>query len=185
MRADYLKIPGMVLITLKKHGDKRGFFLEAYRHSVFQDFGITAEFVQDSRSVSRKNILRGMHYQIQNPQGHMVSVLRGTVFDVGVDLRQNSPTFGQWCGVELSADKPQQLYLPPGVAHGFCTLADENEIYYKCTDYYVAEDEGGLLWNDPSIGIQWPISHPTTNVRDNAFLRLSEITAWRLPQVSI
>ena len=185
MRAEQLKIPGMVLVTLEKHGDERGFFLETYRRSVFNELGIAAEFVQDSRSLSKKNILRGMHYQIKNPQGHMVSVMRGKIFDVGVDLRQNSPAFGQWCGVTLSEEKPQQLYLPPGVAHGFCTLNEENEIYYKCTDYYVAEDEGGLLWSDSTIEIKWPINNPSINARDNAFPVLSQISAWRLPQVSL
>ncbi|EKD92418.1 MAG: dTDP-4-dehydrorhamnose 3,5-epimerase RfbC1 [uncultured bacterium] len=126
-----------------------------------------------------------MHYQITKPQGQMISVLRGKIFDVGVDLRKNSPAFGQWCGVELSSDYPQQLFLPMGVAHGFCTLGDENELYYKCTGYYDAHDEGGLLWNDPSINIQWPVTDPLTNERDNAFLPLSDIPAWRLPQVSL
>ena len=185
MKVESLKIPGMILITLKKHGDDRGFFMETYRESLFARFGIHEKFVQDSRSLSKKNILRGMHYQIKKPQGHMVSVMRGKIFDVGVDLRKNSPTFGQWCGVELSAENPQQLFLPPGVAHGFCTLDDENEIYYKCTDYYNAEDEGGLLWCDPTINIQWPLANPITNARDNAFPALSEISAWKLPQMTI
>ena len=185
MKLEKLKIHGMLLVTLEKHGDERGFFLETYRRSVFEEFGIRAEFVQDGRSLSKKNILRGMHYQIKKPQGHMVSVLRGKIFDVGVDLRKNSQTFGQWCGVELSSDKPQQLFLPPGVVHGFCTLNEENEIYYKFTDYYDANDEGGLLWNDPTVGIEWPIQNPTSNARDNAFPLLSEISAWMLPQVSL
>lgn len=185
MKAESLKIPGMILITLEKHGDERGFFMETYRRSVFKELGIAEEFVQDSRSFSRKNILRGMHYQIQKPQGHMVSVLRGKIFDVGVDLRKNSPAFGQWCGVTLSAITPQQLFLPAGVAHGFCTLDDENELYYQCTDYYDPHDEGGLLWKDPAINIQWPIENPITNDRDNAFPALPKITAWRLPQVAI
>ena len=185
MKVDYFKIPGMMLITLDKHGDDRGFFMETYRYSVFSDWGIAMQFVQDSRSFSTKNILRGMHYQIKKPQGHMVSVMRGKIFDVGVDLRSKSSTFGQWCGVELSSEKAQQLYLPPGVAHGFCTLSDENEIYYKCTDYYDPHDEGGLLWCDPVVAIEWPLINPSTNVRDNAFPALSKISPWRLPQESI
>lgn len=185
MKAESLKIPGMILITLEKYGDERGFFMEIYRRSVFKELGITEEFVQDSRSFSGKNILRGMHYQIQKPQGKLISVLRGKIFDVGVDLRKNSPMFGQWCGVELSASIPQQLFLPAGIAHGFCTLDDENELYYHCTDYYDPQDESGLLWCDPIVNIHWPIKNPATNARDNAFPALSEIAAWRLPQVVI
>lgn len=185
MKAEPLKIPGMILITLEKHGDERGFFMETYRRNVFKNFGISEEFMQDSRSCSGKNILRGMHYQIQKPQGHMISVLRGKIFDVGVDLRKNSSTFGWWCGVELSASTPQQLFLPAGVAHGFCTLDDENELYYQCTDYYDPHDESGLLWCDPAVNIQWPVKNPCVNSRDHAFPALSEIAAWRLPQVVI
>lgn len=185
MKVEELKIPGMILITLKKYADNRGFFMEIYRRSIFSEFGLSSEFVQDNRSFSTKNILRGMHYQIKKPQGKLLSILRGKIFDVGVDLRKNSPTFGQWCGVELSAENPQQLFLPPGVAHGFCTLADDNEIFYKCTDYHDATDEGGLLWNDPVINIQWPITNPIINKRDNMFPTLSMLTAWQLPYVSL
>lgn len=182
MHIEHLKIPGMTLITLKKHGDSRGYFMETYRHSICQEAGMPYDFVQDNRSLSGKNVLRGMHYQIKNPQGHMISVLRGHIFDVGVDLRKNSPTFGQWCGVELSADIPQQLFLPPGVAHGYCTFADENELYYKCTDYYYPDDEGGLLWCDLDVGIQWPIENPQINDRDAHFAALMQIPDWHLPQ---
>ncbi|OGT45992.1 MAG: dTDP-4-dehydrorhamnose 3,5-epimerase [Gammaproteobacteria bacterium RIFCSPHIGHO2_12_FULL_38_11] len=185
MKAEPLKILGMFLITLEKHGDERGFFLETYRESLFAEFGIHDKFVQDNRSFSLKNVLRGMHYQIQKPKANMVSVLRGKIFDVGVDLRQNSSTFGQWCGVELSAEKPQHLFLPAGVAHGFCTLSDENEMTYKCAGYYDPNDEGGLLWNDPIVGIEWPVANPLINERDNTFPTLSEISAWRLPQLSL
>lgn len=185
MMAKSFKIPGMFLITLEKHADQRGFFMETYRELTFAQFGVHEKFIQDNFSLSKKNMVRGMHYQIKNPKGHLVSVLRGKIFDVGVDLRKNSPTFGQWCGAELSATKPQQLFLPAGVAHGFCTLDEESEIYYKCTGYYDANDEGGLLWRDRDIGIQWPIENLTTNARDNAFPVLSEIPAWRLPQVSL
>lgn len=181
MKTQTLEISGMLLISLKKHGDDRGFFMETFRQSVLEDLGLRYHFVQDNRSLSRKNILRGMHYQIKKPQGHMVSVLRGKIFDVGVDLRKNSPTFGKWVGVILSADNPQQLFLPPGIAHGFCTLADENELYYKCTDYYDADDEGGLLWNDPQVGIQWPLTNPIIKARDRQFPMLSQISPNQLP----
>lgn len=185
MIAQPLKIPGMFLITLQKHEDLRGCFMETYRESLFAQFGIHEKFIQDNFSLSKKNMVRGMHYQIKKPKGHLVTVLRGKVFDVGVDLRKNSPTFGQWCGAELSAAQPQQLFLPAGVAHGFCTLDEDNEIYYKCTGYYDASDEGGLLWCDLNVGIAWPIQNPTTNARDSHFPALSEIPAWRLPQISL
>ena len=185
MKAEYLKIPGMILITLKKHGDNRGFFMETYRESLFAELGIHEKFIQDNRSFSLKNVIRGMHYQIKNPEGKLVSVLRGRIFDVGVDLRKHSKTFGQWCGVELSAEKPQHLFLPPGVAHGFCTLEEENEMYYKCTGYYDPSNEGGLFWRDPMVDIQWPIDNPVINERDNQFPMLSDISTNRMPQVSL
>lgn len=183
MKAERLTIPGMLIITLEKHGDERGFFMEVFRDDVFRTAGINNNFVQDNRSLSGKHILRGMHYRVNTPEGKLVSVLRGKIFDVGVDLRRDSPTFGQWCGVTLSADVPQQLYLPPGIAHGFCTLEDENELYYQCTDYYNSEDEGGLLWCDPQIGIVWPIDKPATSKRDSHFPLLKNIANCRLPKI--
>ena len=178
-------IEGAVLIELDCHRDGRGFFLETYQRKRYEEFGLALEFVQDNRSRSTKGVLRGLHYQITRPQGHLIYVTSGTAFDVGLDLRRDSPTFKQWAGVTLSADKQQQLYLPPGVAHGFYSLTDEVEIYYKCTDYYYPEDEGGVLWSDPDIGIKWPTENPAINKNDTQFPLLKDITEDKLPQTGI
>jgi dTDP-4-dehydrorhamnose 3,5-epimerase len=176
-------INGAFLIDLDVYGDKRGFFLESYQRKRYVENGLDIDFVQDNRSLSQKGVMRGMHYQIQHPIGHLVYVTHGCVFDVGVDLRANSATFGQHIGFMLSADKNQQLFLPPGVAHGFCTLGEENEILYKCTEYYYPDDEAGVLWNDPDLGIDWPIRDPIIKPRDAAFPRLREVDPARLPKV--
>ena len=142
----------------KVFGDDRGFFLETFRQSWFDDLGITLNFVQDNHSLSRKGTLRGLHYQIQQPQGKLVRVTRGEVFDVGVDLRRQSPTFGKWAGMHLSAENKRIMWLPPGFAHGFLVLSDEAEFVYKCTRYYAPEHDRSLQWNDADIGIQWPLN---------------------------
>jgi len=178
-------IHGAVLIDLDCYGDSRGFFLETYQRERYEQSGLDVEFVQDNRSRSSKNVLRGLHYQIVHPQGHLVYVTSGTVFDVGLDLRKNSPTFKHWVGVTLCAEKQQQLYLPPGVAHGFCALTDGVEIYYKCTDYYYPEEEGGVLWNDPDLGINWPTKDPMVKESDARFLRLKDIAEDKLPQICV
>src|SRR3990167_7578233 len=175
MQFNTCHIPSIILVDLQLHGDERGFFMETFRENTFQENGIPNRFLQDNCSRSGKHILRGMHYQIEHPQGHLVWVTQGKIFDVGVDLRLHSPTFGKWFGITLSADKPQRLYLPPGIAHGFCTLANINDIHYKCTDYYNADDEHGLNWNDPTVGIHWPISKPNLNLRDTHFPFLTDI----------
>ena len=178
-------IDGAIVIDLECYHDGRGFFLETYRRKQYEQIGLTMDFVQDNRSRSKKNTLRGMHYQINHPQGHLVYVMSGTAFDVGLDLRINSPTFKNWAGVTLSADNQQQFYLPPGVAHGFCALTDDVEIYYKCTDYYYPEDEGGVLWNDPDIGIEWPVEDPIIKDSDSCFLPLKDISVNKLPQIDV
>ena len=142
MKAKETIIPGALIIELECYGDERGFFLETYQQRRYQELGLDIDFVQDNRSYSRKNVLRGMHYQVKYPQGHLVYVIRGEIFDVGLDLRSNSPAFGKWFGKCLSAENHEQLFLPAGVAHGFCVLSDEAEILYKCTDYYHPDDEG-------------------------------------------
>jgi len=185
MQTTKCDIPGMMLISLDVYRDDRGYFLESFQDTRYHDCGINYNFVQDNRSFSRVHILRGMHYQIKRPQGHLVYVLRGTVFDVGVDLRPSSPTFGQWRGFKLSAVAHQQLFLPPGVAHGFCTLSEEVEILYKCTDYYDPKDEGGVLWSDPTVAIDWPDCNPLIHPRDKAFPLLSEIPPERFPDIRI
>jgi dTDP-4-dehydrorhamnose 3,5-epimerase len=141
----------------KVFGDARGFFLETYRQSWFEDLGINTPFVQDNHSLSRKGTLRGLHYQIQRPQGKLVRVIRGEVFDVAVDMRRYSPSFGKWAGMHLSADNKRIMWVPPGFAHGFLVLSDEAEFVYKCTSYYAPEHDRSLLWNDTDIGVEWPL----------------------------
>lgn len=176
-------IEGAFLIELEVHGDDRGFFVETYQAQRYRDHGIKYDFVQDNHSRSEKGVVRGMHYQIEHAIGHLIYVTKGCIFDVGVDLRLGSSTFGQHIGFELSENSHQQLFLPPGVAHGFCALAERNEIWYKCTDFYYPEDEAGLLWNDPDVGIRWPIEAPNLKPRDAMFPRLRDIESSRLPKV--
>lgn len=153
-----LELPDVVLIEPKVFGDDRGFFYESFNRKVFaQGTGVDADFVQDNHSRSSRGVLRGLHYQIQQTQGKLVRVVQGRVFDVAVDLRRSSPTFGQWTGRELSGENKHMLWVPPGFAHGFVTLSDTAEFVYKTTDYYAPAHERSILWNDPQIGIRWPI----------------------------
>jgi dTDP-4-dehydrorhamnose 3,5-epimerase len=149
-------LPGVLIIEPKVHGDARGFFIETYHAQRYAEQGLPDTFVQDNHSRSSRGVLRGLHYQLQHPQGKLVRVTQGEVFDVAVDIRKGSPTFGQWAGVLLSGENHRQFYVPPGFAHGFCTLSDTADFLYKCTDYYHPECEYGVLWNDPAIGIEWP-----------------------------
>jgi dTDP-4-dehydrorhamnose 3,5-epimerase len=151
-------IPDVLELTPKVFGDARGFFYESFNARDFSEVtGLQAEFVQDNHSRSRRGILRGLHYQIQHPQGKLVRVIQGAVFDVAVDLRRSSPSFGRWVGCVLSAENNKQLWIPPGFAHGFVVLTDSAEFLYKTTDYWYPEYERSLLWNDPEVGVQWPI----------------------------
>lgn len=151
------EIPDVMIIQPKVFGDDRGFFFESFNQREFAEAtGVEVNFVQDNHSMSKRGVLRGLHYQLEHTQGKLVRVVRGTVFDVAVDLRQSSKTFQQWVGVELSADNHKQLWVPPGFAHGFLVLSDEAEFLYKTTDYWHAASEQSLLWNDPSVGIHWP-----------------------------
>ncbi|MCK5522615.1 MAG: dTDP-4-dehydrorhamnose 3,5-epimerase [Thiomargarita sp.] len=159
-------IPGVLLITPKVFGDSRGFFLETFHASRYVEAGIPEPFVQDNHSRSAKGVLRGLHFQKQYPQGKLVSVTHGVVFDVAVDIRKDSPSYGQWVGITLSAEEHQQFYIPAGFAHGFCVLSEFADFHYKCTDYYHPEDEGCIRWDDPDIGIEWPISNPTLSTKD-------------------
>ena len=149
-------IEGLYVIEPTVHGDERGYFMETYNQNDMREAGLDMVFVQDNQSMSRKGVLRGLHFQKQYPQGKLVCVIRGRVFDVAVDLRRNSKTFGRWFGVELTAENNKQFYISEGFAHGFLVLSDEAEFCYKCTDYYHPGAEGGLAWNDPEIGIEWP-----------------------------
>ena len=172
------KIKGAVIIEPAVFGDSRGFFLETYQAQRYLDqAGIDQPFVQDNHSRSAKGVLRGLHYQKTKPQGKLVRVVRGEVFDVGVDLRRASPTFGCWQGVWLSEDNHRQLWLPPGLAHGFVVTSESADFEYKCTDYYDPEDEGCLIWNDPHVGIEWPLENPLLSDKDKAGLSFKELTA--------
>lgn len=151
------QIEGLYVIEPKVFPDPRGYFMETYNQQDFYEEGLKMKFVQDNQSMSVKGVLRGLHFQKEHPQGKLVRVIRGAVFDVAVDLRSSSKTFGQWFGVELTAENKKQFYIPEGFAHGFLVLSDEAEFVYKCTDFYHPGDEGGLIWNDPEIGIDWPI----------------------------
>ncbi len=151
-------IPDVLIIEPKVFGDARGFFFESYNERAFaQSTGLRLNFVQDNHSRSARGVLRGLHYQIRQPQGKLVRVVRGSVFDVVVDLRRSSPTFGQWVGVELSEENHRQLWVPPGFGHGFLVTSESADFLYKTTDYYAPEHERCILWNDPAIGIQWPV----------------------------
>ncbi len=149
-------IEGLCVITPKVHGDNRGYFMETYNEADMKEEGIDIRFVQDNQSSSVKGVLRGLHFQKQFPQTKLVRVIKGTVFDVAVDLRKGSKTFGKWAGVELSEENKKQMLIPRGFAHGFLVLSDIAEFCYKCDDFYHPDDEGGMAWNDPDIGIEWP-----------------------------
>ena len=157
MKATRLSIPEVVLIEPKVFGDARGFFFESFNQKAFNEAtGTNHPFVQDNHSRSSRGVLRGLHYQIQQAQGKLVRVARGAVFDVAVDIRRSSPTFGQWVGAELTEDNQQQLWVPPGFAHGFVVLSESADFLYKTTDYYAPQHERFIVWNDPSLGIEWP-----------------------------
>ena len=157
IQVTHCEIEGLAIIQPTVHGDDRGYFMETYNQKDMQDAGLAMTFVQDNQSMSVKGVLRGLHYQINHPQGKLVRVIFGRVFDVAVDLRKNSQTFGAWHGEILSAENKKQFYIPEGFAHGFYVLSDTAEFAYKCTDFYHPGDEGGLAWNDPEIGVEWPI----------------------------
>ncbi|UDQ77222.1 dTDP-4-dehydrorhamnose 3,5-epimerase [Pectobacterium brasiliense] len=160
-------IYGAKIIQPKVFGDARGFFLETFEKRRYQEMlDIDVDFVQDNHSRSSKGVLRGLHFQKTKPQGKLVRVVRGEVFDVAVDIRQDSPSYGEWCGVTLSEENKTQFWLPPGLAHGFVVLSDTADFEYKCTDYYDPSDEGCLLWNDPDLGIEWPIADPLLSEKD-------------------
>jgi len=186
MRALETELSGVLLIELLCFSDDRGFFLESFQSPGYREAGILDEFVQDNHSRSMKGVLRGLHFTVKHPQAQIVTVTRGKIFDVAVDLRKSSPTFGRWAGAELSDEGPKrQVYMAPGIAHGFCVLSDIADLHYKVSCLYDHADEGGLLWNDPQIGIRWPIEQPILSSRDASYLRLHELNASRLPQVEV
>lgn len=169
-------IDGLLVIEPTVFGDDRGFFYESFNQRRFEDLtGVKADFVQDNHSRSARNVLRGLHYQIQQAQGKLVRVTSGSVFDVAVDLRKSSPTFGKWYGLELSAENKRQFWIPSGFAHGFVVTSEHAEFLYKTTDYYAPEHERALIWNDPAIGIEWPLdAEPLLSGKDQKGLKLAE-----------
>ena len=169
MRVEKTHLPGVLILQPEVCRDERGFFLEHYHRRRYGDLpGLDLDFVQDNHSRSKRGVLRGLHFQEKHPQGKLVSVLAGRVWDVAVDIDPGSPSFRRWLGVELSAVNHRQLYIPPGYAHGFCALSEQADLLYKCTDFHRPEDERGLLWNDPDLAIDWPLRDPILSSRDAA-----------------
>ena len=176
MKVIYSKLKGCVIIEPKVFGDDRGFFLETFQGERYeQEAGIDLAFVQDNYSRSASRVLRGLHFQKTKPQGKLVRVVRGEVYDVALDIRKGSPTFGEWEGVILSEDNKKQFWVPPGFAHGFVVLSDTADFEYKCTDYYDPSDEGSILWNDPDLDIPWPIANPVLSTKDQSAKRLVDL----------
>jgi dTDP-4-dehydrorhamnose 3,5-epimerase len=172
-------IPDVVAIEPKVFGDARGFFLESWNARAFAIAGIRAEFVQDNHARSTRNVLRGLHYQIRQPQGKLVRAVVGEVYDVAVDLRRSSPTFGRWVGMNLSADNKRMAWVPAGFAHGYLVLSDVAEVLYKATDYYAPEHERSIVWNDPEVGIAWPLTGaPVLSAKDAAGVRFRDAEAY-------
>jgi dTDP-4-dehydrorhamnose 3,5-epimerase len=174
------ELKGLLLFEPKVFSDPRGFFMETWNQRRYADAGLKADFVQDNISISRRGALRGLHCQNPSPQGKLVSVLQGAVFDVAVDIRQSSSTFGKWHGVELSSENKRQFFIPPGFAHGFVVLSETAMFHYKCTDFYAPKDELTILWDDPELGINWPIKNPTVSDKDTKGLRLKDVPRERL-----
>jgi dTDP-4-dehydrorhamnose 3,5-epimerase len=169
------RIPEVLVIDPDVYGDSRGFFVETWHARKYAGPGLDAGFVQDNHSRSKQGVLRGLHYQLEQPQGKLVRVARGAVFDVAVDIRRGSPSFGQWVGYTLSDENHRQLYIPPGFAHGFCVLSDIADFVYKCTEYYAPDDEHGVIWNDPDIGIEWPGRDFQVSQKDAGNRRLQDM----------
>ncbi len=177
-------LPGVFLIEPKIFEDSRGFFLETFHREKYLMGEIRETFIQDNHSYSKRSVLRGLHYQLQYPQGKLVYAATGEIFDVAVDIRRGSPTFGKWEGFNLSAKNKRQLFIPGGFAHGFYVLSDGADVLYKCTDFYHSEDDYGILWSDPAIGIEWPISEgspPNLSLKDRQYQGLEEIRESHLP----
>ncbi|MCB1050975.1 MAG: dTDP-4-dehydrorhamnose 3,5-epimerase [Acidobacteria bacterium] len=169
------KIPGLVLLKPKVFRDDRGYFLEAYNQRIYHQLGIKCDFVQNNQSYSTRGVLRGLHYQVNRPQAKLVQVVQGSVWDVAVDIRPNSPTFGQWEAVHLDAAEPSLFFIPEGCAHGFQVLSDAALFAYQCSDFYSPPDDRGLLWSDPALNIPWPIAPPILSPKDTVHPRLEHL----------
>jgi dTDP-4-dehydrorhamnose 3,5-epimerase len=184
MHVEHTALQGLLVIEPRCFRDERGFFLETFHAERYRENGIADVFMQDDHSRSRQGVLRGLHFQVKHPQAQIVTVIRGRVFDVAVDLRPDSATFGRWYGVELSDEEPRQLYMAPGFGHGFCVLSEFADLHYKASRLYDHADEGGVVWNDRDIGIRWPIANPIVSGRDDAYPTLQQLDRERLPQVA-
>jgi dTDP-4-dehydrorhamnose 3,5-epimerase len=181
MRTQPTAIPDVVLVVPQPFTDTRGYFMQAWQAENYAAAGIASRFVQDNHSHSRRGVLRGLHYQSQQPQGKLVYVVMGEVFDVAVDLRRSSPTFGRWAGARLSGENHHQMWIPPGFAHGFYTISESADVLYKCTDYYAPAHEHTLLWNDPEVGIEWPLTDPRPLLSDKDARGKPLREAWCFP----
>ncbi len=175
-----VELRGLLIIEPKVFGDARGFFIETWNDQRYREAGLEARFVQDNLSFSRRGALRGLHFQNPTPQGKLVSVLEGEVFDVAVDLRRSSPTFGKWHGLTLSSENKRQFFVPPGFAHGFAVMSDTALFHYKCTEFYSPGNELTIRWDDPDVGIRWPLQNPTLSEKDARGLRLRDVPKERL-----
>jgi dTDP-4-dehydrorhamnose 3,5-epimerase len=175
------KLPGVVIIEPPSYSDHRGFFMETYHKKEYEAAGLKKFFVQDNLSHSRQHVLRGLHYQLRHPQGKLIYVVSGEIFDVAVDIRKCSPTFCKWEGVALSSENKKQIYIPEGFAHGFVVLSETATVAYKCTALYAPGDEYGIFWNDPAIGIQWPVDKPILSEKDNRNPRVGDMPETDLP----
>jgi len=174
-------LPGVIQIEVDEFRDQRGFFKESYHHKKYAEGGIDRTFVQDNHSHSARGTLRGLHYQLKHPQGKMVSVIAGEIFDVALDIRLGSPTFGHWVGLYLSVENRHQAFIPEGFAHGFYVISETADVLYKCTDFYTPGDDFGVIWSDPSAGIEWPDKKPLLSDKDSRNPQLSQIPESRLP----
>ncbi|RDH87441.1 MAG: dTDP-4-dehydrorhamnose 3,5-epimerase [endosymbiont of Escarpia spicata] len=185
MKVIETELPGVLIIEPKIFGDERGFFAETWNKQLYTEAGITSDFVQDNLSMSRRGVLRGLHFQNPNAQGKLVTVLQGEVYDVAVDIRRGSPTFGQWASVSLSSENRRLIYIPEGFAHGFCVTSETALFSYKCTDRYNPGAEGSILWNDLDLAIDWPIDNPELSAKDQEGIRLKDFPIERLPLIKV
>ena len=179
IRVEATSLPGVVIIEPPVFGDSRGHFKELFKEASYAEIGVDSQFVQDNFSRSIRGVLRGLHFQVNTPQGKLVSCLRGSVFDVAVDIDPSSPTYREWVGVELSDENHRQLWIPPGYAHGFCVLSESADFFYKCTAPYDPTDEAGIFWADESIGVEWPVRSPSLSDKDVALPTLADFWASR------
>jgi dTDP-4-dehydrorhamnose 3,5-epimerase len=182
MKVTPTNLPEVLLIEPRVFADNRGHFLETYRAGRYLESGIQKKFVQDNLSYSKKGVLRGLHYQLGHPQGKLVWVVTGVIFDVVVDIRKSSPNFGKWVNVVLDSRSYRQLYIPEGFAHGFCVTSDAAIVLYKCTDYYAPQDDWGIRWDDPTLGIDWPVVEPILSAKDSGYPGLKDLSAEDLPE---